>query len=185
MNQFLPEELSNFLQVTDYYLTSRCELIIIGGAAASLAYGVTKTTSDIDTVSKIPDHLTVALDLAKAKTGFSIPVSHVGVYEPPYNYETRLSLIENPILTKLQLFVPERHDLALMKIVRGYENDIQVIEEIHQNIPLEFDILVGRFMDEMTQVIGDLKSIRLSFLLMIEVLFGQEQAQEAEIISEK
>jgi len=184
MNQFPPEELISFLQVTDNYLTKRCDLIIIGGAAASLAYGVTRTTSDIDSISQIPDHLANALDLANAKTGFSIPVSYVGVFEPPYDYKVRLSPLENLALTKLQLFVPEKHDLALMKIVRGYENDIQVIEEIHQNFPLEFDILVGRFMNEMTQVIGDLKSIRLNFLVMIEVLFGDEQAQEAAKISE-
>ena len=94
MNQFLPEDLISFLQVTDNYLTKRCDLIIIGGAAASLAYGVTRTTSDIDSISQIPDHLANALDLANAKTGFSIPVSYVGVFEPPYDYKVRLSPIE-------------------------------------------------------------------------------------------
>ena len=35
MKQFLPEELIQFLQKTDEFLTADCEVIVIGGAAAT------------------------------------------------------------------------------------------------------------------------------------------------------
>ncbi|MCW8927143.1 MAG: DUF6036 family nucleotidyltransferase [Xanthomonadales bacterium] len=185
MDQYLAEDLIAFLKVTDRHLVKRYDLIIIGGAAASIAYGVTRTTSDIDLANEIPAELEKAMELARTETGFSIPISHVGVFEPPYNYENRISQLDKSDFKNLRLFVPERHDLALMKMVRGYENDIQAIEEIHQAAPFEFDILVDRFMNEMTQAIGRPGEIRLNFLLMIETLFGNELTQEADRITKK
>ena len=112
MQRFLPEELIQFLQKTDEFLTADCELIVIGGAAASLAYGATRTTTDIDLATEPPKHLLTAFELASKETGISIPVSYVGVHEPPYNFEERLTALKNPALKKLHLYVPERHDLA-------------------------------------------------------------------------
>lgn len=185
MKQFLPEELIQFLQKTDELLTADCALIIIGGAAASLAYGATRTTTDIDLATEPPKHLQAALELARTETGISIPVSYVGLHEPPYAFEDRLTVLKSPALNKLHLYVPERHDLALMKMVRGYENDIQAIEEIHQTYPLKFEILIERFMDEMTQVRGNPSYIRLNFLLMVEALFSPEEVEEAKRITKK
>ncbi len=122
VKQFPPEELNRFLRKVDELLTQECSLVIIGGAAAALAYGVSRTTTDID--------------------------------------------------------------LALMKMVRGYENDIKAIEEIHQNNPLNLNLLTERFMDEMTQVTGVASGIRLNFLLMVEKLFGPEETETAERATE-
>lgn len=179
MKQFLPEELAQFLQKIDEFLTKDCDLIVIGGAAAALAYGARKTTTDIDLATALPDHLETAIGLACEATGIDMPVSHAAVYEPPYNYEDRLIALQNPACKRLHLFVPEQHDLALMKVVRGYENDIQAIEEIHQTNPLDLNILIERFMDEMTQVTGDARYIRLNFLLTIEKLFSPEEVERA------
>jgi hypothetical protein len=73
--------------------------------------------------------------------------------------------------------------LALMKIVRGYENDIQTICEIHENLPFCFETLIERFLTEMTQVIGNSNTIRMNFLLAISELFGDELADQAEELS--
>ena len=97
MKQFLPEELIQFLQKTDEFLTADCELIVIGGAAASLAYGVTRTTTDIDLATEPPEHFLTALDLASKETGILIPVSYVGLHEPPYAFESRLTVLKNPV----------------------------------------------------------------------------------------
>jgi len=185
MKQFLPEELIQFLQKTDEFLSTDCELIVIGGAAASLAYGAIRTTTDIDLATVPPEHFLTALKLASKETGLSIPVSYVGLHEPPYAYEDRLTVLRNPAFNKLHLYMPERHDLALMKMVRGYENDIQVIEEIHQNHPFKLEIFVERFMDEMTQVSGNPTYIRLNFLLVVETLFSAERVEEAKRITAK
>lgn len=58
--------------------------------------------------------------------------------------ETRLIRVL-PRLARLVVRVPEKHDLVLMKTVRGYEHDLQAAEEIHANSPLDLEILVSRF----------------------------------------
>lgn len=184
MKQFLPEELAQFLLKVDEFLTRDCDLIIIGGAAAALAYGARKTTTDIDLATVLPEHLETAIGLARKATGIDMPISHVGVYEPPYNYEERLTVLQTPQCKRLHLWVPEKHDLVLMKVVRGYENDIQAIEEIHQTHPLDLNVLIQRFMGEMTQVNGVASSIRLNFLLMAEKLFAAEDVERVEQVTE-
>ena len=71
-----------------------------------------------------------------------------------------------------------------MKMVRGYENDIQAIEEMHESQPFEIKIFIERFMNEMTQAIGNPGVIRLNFLLMIEKLFGSTAMSEVGTITE-
>ncbi len=70
--------------------------------------------------------------------------------------------------------MPERHDLVLMKTIRGYEHDLQTIEAIHRGFALDLDVLVDRYEQEMTAVIGDPKRLEGSLLAMIERLFPTE-----------
>jgi len=185
VKQFLPEHIVNFLRKIDEYLNGEVQIIVIGGAAASLAYGVTKATTDIDLATELSDDLSQAIKCAQKDTGILLPVTYVGLFEPPYNYEFRLTAIQNPKLNRLKVHVPERHDLALMKMVRGYENDIQAIVEIHELKPLEFGVLVDRFMDELGQVTGNPVTIRLNFLLMLENIFDKKHVQDAERITQE
>lgn len=178
MNQYLPEDISRLLQATDELLETECSLIVIGGAAASLAYGATKTTTDIDVANVPQDELLSALEKASAQLSLTIPVQYVGVFDPPYAYEYRLVPMQRPKLQKLKICFPERHDLALMKMVRGYENDIQTIEEIHQSNPLDLETLLKRFMEEMTQVNANPNVVRTNFILLIGSLFGSKQQKE-------
>jgi hypothetical protein len=183
MTQFQPSEIQEFLGAVDSYLKSSFDFVIIGGAAAALAYKASKTTTDIDTASQIPEELQHAFEAATKKTGLAIPVSMAGVFDPPYCYEARLQQYDQVNLRFLKVYVPEQHDLALMKIVRGYENDIQTICEIHENMPFCFETLIERFLTEMTQAIGNSKMIRMAFLLAISEWFGDELADQAEELS--
>ena len=180
MTQFQPSEIQEFLEAADSYLESPFDLVIIGGAAAALAYKASKTTTDIDTANRMPEELQHAFEAATKETGLAIPVSKAGVFDPPYCYADRLQQYDQINLKFLQVYVPEQHDLALMKIVRGYENDIQTICEIHENMPFCFETLIERFLTEMTQVIGNSNTIRMNFLLAISELFGEEFADQAE-----
>jgi K+-transporting ATPase C subunit len=47
--------------------------------------------------------------------------------------------------------VPERHDPVLMKTLRGYQHDVEVIEQIHRRQPLVFEVLRSRWKHEMTR----------------------------------
>jgi hypothetical protein len=58
-------------------------------------------------------------------------------------------------LKKLRVLVPERHDLALMKVVREDRHDEDMIAEIHAHQPLKLDVLLKRFAEEMGHLTKD------------------------------
>jgi hypothetical protein len=70
--------------------------------------------------------------------------------------------------------VPEKHDLVLMKVVRGYEHDLEAIEGIHAHSPLRLETLVDRYQTEMGSVIGSPTRLRGHFLTMVERLFPKK-----------
>lgn len=85
-----------------------------------------------------------------------------------------------PHLERLAIWVLEKHDLALSKIVRGDEHDMQHIEALHEAAPLDRDVLIERFLSEMSAAIGDPRMLALGFLVCIERLFGEMDRAHAE-----
>lgn len=169
MRTYLRAELEEFLKATDAALGSPVEVILIGGAAAALHYGATRPTRDIDTWNTIHEELARAAVQARASTGLDVPVQQGGVADAPADFESRLERVLAD-LVQLTVLVPERHDLVLMKAVRAYEHDLEVIAEIHTRFPLDLDTLVERFEEEMSPV-GDPVRIRGNFLAVVERVF--------------
>src|SRR5690242_5783250 len=141
MKTYGKAEIENFLLAIDEEMKSSFDLIIIGGTAAALGYSVLRYTKDIDTVNKITA-IETAYEKAKLKTGLNIPMGPTGVEDGPCNYYERLIEYSIPGLKKLRILLPEKHDLVLMKTVRGYAHDLEAAEEIHRKNPLSFDTLV-------------------------------------------
>lgn len=162
-------EIERFLRAVDKALTTRADLVVIGGSAATLRYGAVRATHDIDTLTPASRALDAAVAKARVVTGLQIPIQRVSIADEPEDFAARLERVL-PRLRRLRVFVPERHDLVLMKSTRAYEHDIQVIREIHENAPLDLEILVGRFVNEMSPV-GHPVRIRRNFLTVIEALF--------------
>jgi hypothetical protein len=179
LRRFTETELTQFLTEVDRALSSRGSVVVVGGAAAILQHGATQPTADIDTYSVGPAGLEDAILLAREKTRLPIPVEYAAVADAPYNYEDRLERLKAPRLSHLEILVPERHDLALMKIGRGEERDIVVLEQLHARQPFDREVLVSRFIDEMPHAFQDPRSLRLKFLLTTARLFGREAADEA------
>jgi hypothetical protein len=84
-----------------------------------------------------------------------------------------------PALRKLEILVPEKHDLVLMKIVRGYEHDLETAVDIHARHGLDFETLITRLASEMGHVVGDMRKLDLNFLALIERLYDEERLEEA------
>lgn len=166
---FQRTEIERFLRAVDKALTKRLELIVIGGSAATLHCGAARATQDIDTLTSVSSALTAAAAKARKVTGLGIPIQRVTIADEPEDFASRLERVL-PRLKHLRIFVPERHDLVLMKSTRAFEHDIQVIREIHEHAPLSLEILVDRFIGEMSPI-GHPVRIRRNFLTVIEALF--------------
>ena len=179
MHRYGRNELNTFLQAIDQELEETVSLIIIGGSAIILGYNGELYTHDIDTYGQI-SHLQKAYEAAKVQTQLDIPLCHSTVADAPYHFETRLQEYTHIPLKKLHILIPEKHDLAMMKMIRGYQHDIQHIQEIAERVGLEYHILLSRFLEEMSHVVIDWNRLEDNFLYMIEELFGEEKAEETE-----
>lgn len=169
-------ELATFVRSMDALIREPTDLLIIGGAAAALKYGVTGVTKDIDTWHNVQPAVAKAAADARAATGLPVPIEKAGVTDGPYHYEDRVRPLAMK-LTKLRIVVPERHDLALMKIVRGDRHDEDMIAEIHARHPLKLETFLERFEEEMGHVIKDERILRTQFRALISRLFGPEAAK--------
>ena len=178
MRRFDAKELRRFFTAVDENLTKDAAIIVIGGSAIAL-YGAAVGTVDVDTYETDLAPLEEAIARARVVTGFDIPVSRVGVADAPYNYRDRLQR-EPGGWTRLTVWKLERHDLALSKAVRGYENDLNAIEKLHQVSPLDLGTLVGRWIGEMGHTIGERGRLDQNFVAMIERLYGQGEADRVE-----
>ena len=169
---FPRNEIERFLRAVDKALTKPLAVTVIGGTAATLHYGAQRATQDIDTLTAVSSALAAAAAVARTATGLGIPIQIVTVADEPEDYVSRLERVL-PRLKRLRLFVPERHDLVLMKSTRAHEHDIQVIREIHEYAPLNLEILVDRFINEMSPI-GHPVRIRRNFLTVVEALFPEQ-----------
>jgi hypothetical protein len=104
-------------------------------------------------------------------------VEKSSVADAPFEFEARLQRAM-PHLRRLKVMVPEKHDLVLMKAMRGYEHDLQVIAEIHAHSPLDLDTLIRRYQEAMTPI-GDPARIRGNLLAVVERLFPESVEQAA------
>lgn len=150
---------------------------MIGGAAVSVHYGVSRATTDIDTYTVVGGDLAAAVRRATDATGLRIPFQKSGPAEGPYEFEDRFERAM-PELGKLVVKVPERHDLALMKTLRGDDRDLVAIAELHTLHPLDLEVLVTRYNDEVRGVAtGHPMTLRGKFLNLVERLFPDDVRQ--------
>jgi hypothetical protein len=169
MKTYTRDQILGFLAEVDDLLDEPSTLEIIGGAAALLAYGAHRPTKDIDSFAGLDERIIEAARRAEHR----IPLDRAAVADPPYNYEDRLRLLELPF-RNLQVVVPDRHDLLLMKAVRAMRNDDEVIQEMHAAEPFDLAILVNRYKTEMGHAIGDRRILDQKIQLILEKLFGRK-----------
>jgi hypothetical protein len=171
-----------FLLEIDRELEEPVSIIVIGGAAVALGYGSKRATKDIDLWPglKAIQPLWEAVERVKQRTGMAIPISPTPVAEAPERFEERLQRYPLRRAKRLVVLLPERHDLVLMKAVRGETPDIEAIVDIHRREPLDPGILIQRYLEMTGIVTGPPSRFRLSFLSMIEAVFGAEAAENVD-----
>lgn len=169
-------EITRYLVRLDDFLTRPVRMVVIGGFAIALGWNAKHSTSDIDVLGQLDPDLVSAIKAAGAEG--AVPIQSVSISSQPESFEDRLRRLELPDLRYLSIVLPEAHDLAIMKIARGLTHDLEGIEEIHAEQPLDLGTLVARFRE--TDYIGRQSDFRWAFLAAISRLFGETLAEELE-----
>lgn len=177
MTKFGRAQLVSFLRALDRNLLRPARAVVIGGAAAAVAYDAGTKTADVDLFTGASKDVLEAAHKARRQTGLAIAVAAAPVADLPYNYEERLRPARGLRLAKLSLAFPDKYDLALAKAVRGYQHDIDAIAGIHRRHRLSRKTLVGRFEAEMSQAVGDPARIRLNIVMVVARLYGFEEGR--------
>ncbi len=177
MTRFDRARLVAFLRALDRNLRAPSRAVMIGGAAAAVAYHSGTKTADIDLYSGISKEILEAAQKARWQTGLAIAVAAAPVADLPYHYEERLRPARGLSLAKLSLVFPDKYDLALAKTVRGYQHDIDAIAGIHRRHRLSRKTLVERFETEMSQAGGDPARIRLNLVMVVSRLYGVSEGR--------
>ncbi len=177
MTRFDRAQLVAFLRAVDRHLRSPSRAVVIGGAAAAVAYDSGTRTADIDLLSGISPETLEAARAARRETGLAIAVAAAPVADLPYNYEERLRPARGLSLARLALVFPDKYDLALSKTVRGYQHDIDAVAGIHRRHRLSRKTLVERFEAEMSQAVGDPARIGLNLAMVVSRLYGAREGR--------
>ena len=172
MRYYVRAEIERFLRAVDKALKRRATIIVIGGGAAALKYRIDDPTTDIDTFNALGADLRRAIEAAREATGLPMPFEQSRVADGPCDFEDRL-LRALPSLMRLSVVVPERHDLALMKTVRGDQADFAKLQAIHERTPFDLSVLLQRYEEEMSHVVIGPRRLRGNFLALVESLFPE------------
>ncbi|MBK7862502.1 MAG: hypothetical protein IPJ65_28625 [Archangiaceae bacterium] len=169
----------------DAELSSPWQIVLIGGGAVALKYKGSHATTDLDLWSVASADSSErdfwdAVDRATAGSRVHVPIQKAPIAEPPYSFEERLLKVPIAGLTKLEVLVPDAHDLVLMKVARGEAHDLDAIEDIHRAVSLDLETLVARYRETVPQVVGSKEMHRLNFLAAVGRLFGERAAERVD-----
>jgi hypothetical protein len=144
----------SFLKDLDDRLTEETILHCMGGFAVVQAYGLARSTADIDVIAVLPygtasQLVEVAGKESALRVKHGIYLDVVTVASVPESYESRLSALYPGCWRHLRLFVLEAHDLALTKLERNFERDRGDVEHLARSGYLKASILQERYNKEM------------------------------------
>jgi hypothetical protein len=171
-----------FIRAIDRNLARRVKVVMVGGAAAAVAYDAGVKTADVDIFNVVegsPKALWAAAAAARRQTALGVSVGAAPVADLPYNYEDRLKSVRGLNLKKLKILVPDKYDLALSKTMRGYPHDVEAVESMHGHHRLARRTLVERFENELMKVaVADQRKIALNVVILVARLYGFEEGRE-------
>ena len=150
----LPEPWRGFLSELDEKATEAVDFHCLGGFVMTLAYGLARTTSDIDVLTFVPK--TEALELIGLGQKTSILHSRHKIYldpvtivTPPEDYEQRLVEMFPGSLKNICLFALDPYDVALTKIERNSPKDREDVKYLARSTPLDSGVLIERYRKEL------------------------------------
>ena len=149
----IAEPWNAFLVDLDRGLSTRLVLHCLGGFAINLIYGLPRPTADLDMCEVAPsdtktDVLTRAGEGSSLHTKHGVCLTVVKMASLPYYYQERLNEPFRGAFRQLQLLVLDPYDLALSKLRRNSEVDIEDVKYLGTSVPLDVQVLRLRYYEE-------------------------------------
>ena len=148
----------SFLSEIDDRASQKLELQCIGGFAVSLRYALNRPTGNIDVVEvKPPEAKPWLANVAGAGSALhkkhKVYVQVVTVASMPEDYEARVTELFASRFRRLRLFVPDPYDLALSKLTRNLDIDMEDVKHLARECQLDLDQLEDRYQRELRPVV--------------------------------
>jgi hypothetical protein len=178
MSPELPFPWADFLDELDGLLDEPFELHCIGGFAVVAAYGLPRSTNDLDYRTLVPYNRIAELQ-SMAGPGsvldrkFKVHLQYTAVDSMPEDYEQRLTEPFAGRFLNLRLLIPDAYDLVLSKLGRNAARDREDVAFLARICQLNADILRARYEKELRSIlIGPLDRHDTTIDFWIEAYFS-------------
>ncbi len=153
-----PSPWKEFLGELDALLDEPIKLHCIGGFAVVAAYGLPRSTNDLDYYSLVPcnrvrDLERIAGEGSALARKYKVHVHHAAVATVPESYDKRMTELFPERFKHIRLFVLDPYDLVLSKISRNVERDRQDVEFLAKTKHLDAVILRERYEKELRPIL--------------------------------
>jgi hypothetical protein len=181
MSPNLPTPWKNFLEEVDGFLPERVELHCIGGFAVVAAYGLPRSTNDLDYFSLVPYDLEnklqeIAGEGSALARNHKVHVHHAAVATLPENYEERLIEPFPGRFKNLRLLVLDPYDIVLSKLSRNLEKDREDVAYLVKTKHLDPKVLRNRYDEELRiNIIGPTERHHATLRFWLEAYFGESE----------
>ncbi|MBZ5539836.1 MAG: hypothetical protein LAN61_04860 [Acidobacteriia bacterium] len=143
-----------FLEELDGLLSEPFEFHCIGGFAIVAAYGLPRSTNDLDYFSLVPynrarDLQEIAGEGSPLARKYKVHVQHAAVASVPESYEERMKELFPERFKNMRLFVLDPYDLVLSKISRNGPRDREDVEYLAKTLHLDQEVLRERYAMEL------------------------------------
>jgi len=152
------------------------ELHCIGGFVLEAAFGLSRTTGDLDFLSVAPPDEAGFIERLAGRNSplhkkYKVYLQHVTVLAAwPEDYEQRLIELFPRCFSHLRLFALEPHDLALTKLERNWELDRSDLVLMAKAGLIDAAILRERYYREMRPYLGSPDRHDLTIELWVEIV---------------
>jgi hypothetical protein len=179
----VPDPWRSFLADIDAASPSAIELHCIGGFAVTLHYQFMRPTRDVDVSQVIPGNATawltsIAGEGSELHKKHRIFVQIASVAILPENYAERLIELFRGEFERLRILVPDPYDLALSKLERNSDVDIEDVKHLARTPGFQSDVLAARYETELRPYLAGPESRHdLTLRLWVEMIAEERASQ--------
>ena len=180
MSPKLESPWKEFLEEIDSLLDEPYELHCLGGFAVVSAYGLRRSTNDLDYVTlipfnRVPDLQEIAGEGSPLGRKHRVHVQHAGVATVPENYQERMRELFKGHFENMRLFVLDPYDLVLSKLSRNGGRDREDVAFLVKTLNLSAGILKERYELELKlALIGPQETHDNTLKFWVEAYFSSE-----------